>query len=84
MLLQPAIQANPHHLAYVYTLPADEPDTIRAFQLYDSADAAAAFLQTPEYSAYVEAVDPYLDGPPTVASTPATWSKDAADPPSAG
>lgn len=75
-IMQPAIQANPDHLAYVYTLPEDEPDVIRAFQLYRSAEAAAAFLRTPEYVTYSTAVEPYLDGPPRVVASPAAWVKE--------
>ena len=74
-ILRPAIIANPHHLAYVYTLPVDEPNVIRAFQLYRNADDAAAFLRTPEYLEYADAVDEHLDGPPHVASAPAAWVK---------
>lgn len=74
-LMKPAIAANPDHLVYVYTLPDDEPDVIRAFQLYRSAEAAADFLRSPGYLAYVDAVDEYLDGPPRIDSAPATWSK---------
>ena len=74
-IMKPAIQANPNHLAYVYTLPADEPDVIRAFQLYRTADDAAAFLRTPEYLEYSAAVERHLDGPPQVASAPASWVK---------
>lgn len=74
-IMQPAIEANPDHLVYVYTLPADEPDVIRAFQLYRDAEAAAAFLSTPEYREYAAAVEPHLDGPPQVASAPAAWVK---------
>ena len=73
--MKPAITANPHHLAYVYTLPVDEPNVIRAFQLYRDADEAAAFLRTPEYLAYADAVEEHLDGPPHVASAPAAWVK---------
>ncbi len=75
-IMRPAIQANPNHLAYVYTLSAEEPDVIRAFQLYRTAEDASAFLRTPEYIAYSEAVAPYLDGPPHVASSPAAWVKE--------
>lgn len=74
-VMRPAILANPNHLVYVYTLPDDEPDVIRAFQLYRTAADAAAFLRTPEYLAYSAAVEPYLDGPPQVASAPAAWIK---------
>lgn len=73
--MKPAITANQNHLTYVYTLPVGEPDVIRAFQLYSTADHAAAFLLTPEYLEYAEAVDQFLDGPPQVASSPAAWVK---------
>lgn len=74
-LMRPAVTANPDHVVYVYTLPDDEPEVIRAFQLYRTAHAAAAFLRTSEYLAYIEAVARYLDGPPHVVSGPATWIK---------
>ena len=74
-IMKPAITANPNHLAYVYTLPEDEPNVIRAFQLYRTADDAAAFLRTPEYLEYEATVTEHLDGPPQVASAPAAWVK---------
>ena len=74
-IMKPAVEANPDHLAYVYTLPDDEPDVIRAFQLYRNADAAMAFLRTPEYLEYEATVTEHLDGPPQVASAPAAWVK---------
>lgn len=74
-IMQPAITANPDHLVYVYTLPEDEPNVIRAFQLYRTADDAAAFLRTPEYLEYSDAVSEHLDGPPHVVSAPAAWVK---------
>lgn len=74
-IMKPAIQANPNHLVYVYALPADEPDVIRAFQLYRTVEDAAAFLHTAEYIEYSTAVEQFLDGPPHVASAPATWIK---------
>lgn len=74
-IMKPAVEANLDHLAYVYTLPDDEPDVIRAFQLYRSADAAIAFLRTPEYLEYESTVAEHLDGPPQVASAPAAWVK---------
>lgn len=74
-IMKPAVEANPDHLTYVYSLPEDEPDVIRAFQLYRSADAAATFLQTPEYLDYATTVAEHLDGPPQVSSAPAAWVK---------
>jgi len=75
-IMKPAIQANPDHLVYVYTLPEDEPEVIRAFQLYRTSEAAAAFLRTPEYIAYSTAVEPFLEGPPNVVAAPAAWMKE--------
>lgn len=74
-IMKPAIQTNANHLMYVYTLPAGEPDVIRAFQLYRTQEDAAAFLDTPEYIEYSTAVEQFLDGPPHVTSAPAAWVK---------
>ena len=74
--LRPAIAANPDHEAYAYMFDADDPDVIRAFQQYTDADAAAAFLATPAYAAYVEAVAGLLLGPPTVTRTDIIWTKE--------
>lgn len=76
-LLRPAIDANPAHEGYSYMYDVDDPDVIRAFQQYRDAEAAAAFLQTPAYAAYVEAVEDLLVGPPTVARTEIVWTKTA-------
>ena len=54
---------------------ADDPDVIRAFQQYTDAGAAAAFLATPAYAAYVDAVEHLLDGPPKVTRTDIVWTK---------
>lgn len=79
-LLRPAIEANPDHLAYTYTFALDDPDVIRAFQLYSSREAAAAFLQTAEYCEYASAVDEFLDGPPEVLVGADCWTKERVDP----
>lgn len=73
--LQPAIIANPGHEAYAYLYDVDDPDVIRAFQQYSSHEAAAAFLTTPAYAAYVAAVEHFLVGPPTVTRTEVVWTK---------
>ena len=75
-IMKPAVQANPDHLTYVCALPEEEPEVIRAFQLYRTAEAAAAFLRTPEYVAYSTAVEEYLEGPPQVVAAPAAWVKE--------
>lgn len=73
--LRPAIAANPGHEAYAYMYDLDDPDVIRAFQQYRDADAASAFLATPEYAAYVAAVDELLVAPPSVQRTDVIWTK---------
>ena len=73
--LQPAIAANAGHEAYVYMYDVEQPDVIRAFQQYRDAESAGAFLATPAYAAYVEAVEELLVGPPTVTLTEVIWTK---------
>ncbi len=74
-LLRPAIEANVDHEGYAYMFDADDPDVIRAFQQYADAEAAAAFLATPTYAAYVAEVDGLLVGPPRVLRTEVIWTK---------
>jgi quinol monooxygenase YgiN len=73
--LRGAIAANPGHEAYVYMYDVDDPDVIRAFQQYTDEAAASTFLTTPDYAAYVEAVEPLLLGPPRVIRTEIVWTK---------
>ncbi len=75
--MAPAIAANPGHLAYVYSFDNGDPDRIHAFQLYASADASRAFLQTDAYAAYLDEVEPLLSGPPKIVSLTPVWSKAA-------
>ena len=75
--MAPAIAANPGHLAYVYCFDDADPDGIRAFQLYASAEASRAFLETDQYAAYLEEVEPLLAGPPGVVALTPVWSKTA-------
>lgn len=74
-LLRPAIEANADHLAYTYTFDPADPDVIRAFQLYRSPGAAAAFLESPDYLEYEQAVREFLEGPPSVSVGQAIWTK---------
>lgn len=75
-LLRPAIIANAAHEAYAYMYDVDDPDVIRAFQQYADAEAASAFLTTPEYAAYVAAVEHLLVGAPSVTRTDVIWTKE--------
>ena len=72
--MQPAIEANAGHEIYVYSFGSD-PDRICAFQVYDSAEAAADFLKTPSYIAYEREVGPLLEGPPEVEVLQPQWIK---------
>lgn len=74
-LLRPAIVANAAHEAYTYMYDVDDADVIRAFQQYRDREAASAFLATPEYAAYVTAVEGLLVGPPSVTLTEVIWTK---------
>lgn len=73
--LRPAIVANAAHEAYAYMYDSEDPNVIRAFQQYTNAEAASAFLTTPEYVAYVVAVEHLLIGPPAVTRTDIIWTK---------
>jgi quinol monooxygenase YgiN len=72
--MMPAITANEGHVAYFYCF-GTEPDTICAFQQYRDEAAAAAFLKTPAYAAYIEEVTPLLTGEPAVSMLDIRWTK---------
>jgi len=73
--MAPAVTTNPGHIAYFYCLDEADPDAITAFQVYDDAASSAAFLQTDEYRAYLDEVEPLLTGPPQVTALTPVWSK---------
>jgi len=75
----PAIAANDGHEAYFYCFGA-APDTICAFQQYRDREAAAAFLETPAYAAYLDEVSPLLSGEPAVTVLDVQWSKGSGRP----
>ena len=70
----PAVEANDGHLIYVYSFGAD-PDTICAFQVYKSKEAAGLFLKSPAYLAYLEESRPLLGHEPTVEVLTPRWIK---------
>ncbi len=72
--MQPAIAANPAHLAYFYCFGAFQQE-ICAFQHYTDAKAASAFLKTPDYANYRAEVTPLLLGEPVVTVLDIQWSK---------
>jgi len=73
--MAPAIAANPGHLAYYYCFDIADPDSILAFQQYQSVEASQEFLKTESYSAYLKEVEPLLMGPPQVEALTPIWSK---------
>jgi quinol monooxygenase YgiN len=72
--MQPAIAENAGHEIYVYSF-GDDPDRICAFQVYASAEAADAFLQSQSYRDYEREVTPLLECPPTVEVLKPQWIK---------
>ena len=75
--MAPAIQANPGHLAYVYSYDAKDENVVHAFQHYASESAAAEFLKNPDYLAYLEASRPLLEHEPEIEVLSPQWSKTA-------
>ena len=75
--MAPAVQANPGHLAYVYSFDKNNPDGICAFQLYASEAEAKAFLNHPSYLAYLKEVEPLLVGAPGIRTLLPQWVKAA-------
>lgn len=75
--MAPAVSGNPGHCAYFYCFDNADPDSISAFQAYESAEASQAFLATGEYAAYLQEVEPLLSGPPQVTALTPVWVKGA-------
>jgi quinol monooxygenase YgiN len=75
--MAPAVASNPGHLAYFYCFDNTDPDSIYAFQQYETAEASQAFLKTDAYLAYLKEVEPLLSGPPQVTALTPVWSKQA-------
>ncbi len=74
--MAPAIQANPDHLAYVYSFDVGDPETVCAFQHYSSAEAAQEFLKHPDYLAYLEESRPLLAQEPEIRILSPQWVKE--------
>jgi quinol monooxygenase YgiN len=73
--MAPAVEANAGHVAYFYCLDDNDPDVIRAFQVYADGEASRAFLATEAYASYVAEVEPLLAGPPDVSVQTPVWQK---------
>lgn len=73
--MAPAIQGNPGHLAYFYNFDNNNPDSICAFQVYESADAASKFLKHPSYQAYLSESCDLLEHEPKIMSLSPQWTK---------
>src|SRR5687767_1475838 len=50
--MAPAISANPGHTAYDYCFDNTDPDSIWAFQQYESEAASQQFVKTVGYASY--------------------------------
>jgi quinol monooxygenase YgiN len=74
--MAPAISGNPGHTAYFYCFDNADPDSIHAFQQYESIEASREFLTTASYAAYLEDVEPLLAGPPQVTALSPIWTKE--------
>ena len=73
--MAPAVAGNADHLAYYYCFDNKDADVLRVFQLYRSEAAAAAFLNHPNYVAYLAEVEGLLAGPPEVHGAEPKWQK---------
>ncbi|WP_309647801.1 antibiotic biosynthesis monooxygenase [Nocardioides sp.] len=75
--MAPAVDANPGHLAYFFCFDDTDPDSISAFQVYDSTESSQRFLETDAYADYLRDVEPLLSGPPQVTPLTPVWTKQA-------
>jgi quinol monooxygenase YgiN len=73
--MAPAIQDNAGHLAYFYNFDNDNADSICAFQIYESAQAAKDFLSDPSYQAYLAESRALLEHDPQIISLTPQWAK---------
>lgn len=73
--MAPAVSSNPGHRAYFYCFDNSDPDSISAFQVYESAEASQAFLTNDSYAAYLKDVEPLLSDPPQVTALTPVWVK---------
>ena len=71
--MAPAVESNAGHLAYFYCFDAADGDVLRVFQLYADAAAAAAFLEHPNYAAYLAEVESLLADAPQVHPASPQW-----------
>ncbi|MFP7723623.1 putative quinol monooxygenase [Lysobacter sp. A3-1-A15] len=75
--MAPAIQDNSGHLAYFYTFDSNDPNSICAFQHYESEQAAKDFLSHPNYQAYLVESRELLEQEPRIMSLAPQWVKSA-------
>lgn len=73
--MAPAIQDNSSHLAYFYNFDANNPDSICAFQQYESNEAAQEFLKHPSYQQYLEETKDLLLNQPQILFLNPQWVK---------
>ena len=73
--MAPAVDGNAEHRAYWYCFDTADDDVLRVFQLYTDAAAATAFLEHPNYTAYLAEVEGLLAGTPEVNAAIPQWMK---------
>lgn len=73
--MAPAVSDNPGHIAYFYCFDNADPNSIIAFQMYESPEASRDFLQTDSYKAYLKEVESLLESPPQVTELTPEWRK---------
>jgi quinol monooxygenase YgiN len=75
--MQPAVADNPGHEAYYYCFDDADADVVVVYQQYADSEAAAAFLETAAYRAYLEESEPLLAEPPALTRAVPQWQKSA-------
>ena len=73
--MAPAIRDNPGHLAYYYCYDTSDEDVLRVFQLYRDRAASEAFLNHPNYAAYLAESRPLLASAPEIHEACPAWTK---------
>ncbi|TSB22007.1 antibiotic biosynthesis monooxygenase [Psychrobacter sp. YGAH215] len=70
-----AIQDNAGHLAYFYNFDNNNVNSIYAFQVYESEQAAKDFLLHPSYQTYLIESRHLLENDPQIISLTPQWVK---------
>jgi quinol monooxygenase YgiN len=74
--MAPAVQDNSEHSAYFYNFDNNNPDSICAFQVYTSEQAAKDFLSHPNYQTYLIESRALLEHEPEILYLTPQWIKE--------